>query len=463
MIKKIKGLITSYIKLGADENTGENELKKIMLLHIFCNTWHLFTLFSFIEDYINDKLIISSYLIMFFLVVSMQWLQYRKKFYIASLLFIFNLTVVTFIYSNYVYKAELMEYYFLLPFAISLIYIDNKTSNFLMLILCLICLFVPNLYYKHYPISVFNNQNVPFLFFSLYVIINYFKSLNIRNEKILQAKTEELEELDKFKSQFFTNISHEIRTPLTLINGHVAELKNFADKTHPIATIQTGIKKQINTITGMVDNVLDLAKMQSSQFRLKLKLVNVSKLVHKQSLSFEPLFKQKKITFKIHENNEDYIAKIDPIFIERAINNILINALKYTDNGIVSIKVFNQDQHVLISISDTGIGIAKKDIETVFNRFYQVNNDINKAGGSGVGLAFSKDIIELHHGQLLLESEPNKGSTFTIMLPLEGTQAKISNKKTTSNTLEKKPKQNHEKKLLTTNFLIVDDNYDMRK
>lgn len=464
MIKKIRVLFNNYIRLGADENTSENDLKKNMLLHIFCNTWLLFVLFSFIEDFINDRLVmIMSYIIMLIFIVNVQVLQYYKKFYIASILFVFYLTITCFFFSNYIYKAELLEYYFLLPPAISLIYIDNKKANILILIVCLTGLYVPNLYFKHYPISVLNNMNPPFLFFSFFIIVSYFKNLNIKNEQILKAKTEELEELDKFKSQFFTNISHEIRTPLTLINGHVSELKIFADKIPTIATVQTGIKKQINTITDMVDNVLDLAKTQSSQFSLHLKSVNVSELVRKQCLSFEPLFKQKNIAFNISENSEDYIAKIDVVFLERAINNILINALKYTDEGEAVISISEQNQYILIAISDTGIGIAKNDIETVFNRFYQVNNNINKSGGSGVGLAFSKDIIELHNGQLLLESEPNTGSTFTIALPLEKSQPRMTKTNLVPIVKEKELIQQENAKISTANFLIVDDNYDMRK
>ncbi|MEP5635031.1 MAG: response regulator [Maribacter dokdonensis] len=293
--------------------------------------------------------------------------------------------------------------------------------------------------------------------------MSYFKNLNIRNEKILKAKTKELEKLDEFKSQFFTNISHEIRTPLTIINGQISELEGLAITAPEVVDIQKGIKKQIRNITNMVDDVLDLAKMESSNFNLQLQPVNISKLLHKQYLSFEPLYKQKGIAFIMMKNAEDYIAKIDTVFFEKAVNNIIVNALKYTDTGEVSITISQQNQSLCIAISDTGIGIASKDIDSVFNRFYQVNNDINKSGGSGIGLAFSKEIIELHRGNFLLDSELGKGSTFTILIPLEKTQPAAL-----EIALVPVEEQNvHIQRPIdgesAPKFLIAEDNYDMRK
>ncbi|GAA3656988.1 response regulator [Flavivirga jejuensis] len=295
--------------------------------------------------------------------------------------------------------------------------------------------------------------------------MSYFKNLNIKNEKKLKAKTKELEDLDKFKSQFFTNISHEIRTPLTLINGHVSDLDTYTFENNALTTTQSGIKKQIDTIAYMVDNVLDLAKMQSSNFSLQLKPANVSELIRKQYLSFEPLFKQKDIAFQIFKNSEDYIVNIDTVFFERAINNILINALKYTDSGVVKIIISKKDQYVHIKISDTGIGISKNDMAYVFNRFYQVNNDINKSGGSGVGLAFSKEIIELHNSEILLSSELNIGSTFTIILPLEKSivhtpHVPINTTVSTEKTKKARQQLHHKQEYV---FLVVDDHCDMRQ
>ncbi len=464
MLKKILDLLKVYFTLGADENTSINDLKKITLLHIFCNTWHLFTILTFIGDFYTDRLLSISYAVMLSFVVSVQVLLYLKKLFAASLLFIFNLSVTAFIFSNYLYIGELLEYYFLLPPAISLIYIDNRKLNIIILVICLLGLYVPNLYFNHYPHSVLNNKNPPFLFFSIFIVISYFKNLNIRNEKILQAKTEQLQELDKFKSQFFTNISHEIRTPLALINGHISDL-DLVPNSSRTQGIQQNVKKQIHKITDMVDSVLDLAKIQSSNFSLQLKSTNVSNLIRKQYMYFEPLFSQKNIAFHISDNKSDYFSFIDTVFFEKAINNLIINALKYTHKGKVTIDSYEENGQLILKISDTGIGIASSEFESVFNRFYQINNDINKSGGSGVGLAFCKEIVELHQGSISLKSELGKGSEFTVVLPLEKSMPTINEQDKVS--IEKLQKPKVIENVLINNsdyyFLIVDDNYDMRK
>ncbi|MDO5969452.1 response regulator [Flavivirga aquimarina] len=465
MIKKISNLLYRYITLGADENTSQNDLKKITLLHIFCNTWYLFLIASFIEDFLKNKLILMNYLTIFSSTIIVQVLQYYKKFYIARLSFMSFIFVSVIYFSNYVYKGQLLEYFLLALPCMALIYIDNKKINILIFVVCLMVLYIPNLYFKHYPIPVLNNVNPPFLFLNLFIVMSYFKSLNIRNEKILEAKTRELEELDKFKSQFFTNISHEIRTPLTLINGHISDLDAHTFENRSLPTIQSGIKKQINIITNMVDNVLDLAKMRSSNFSLELKPINISELIQKHYLNFEPLFKQKNIAFHIFKNSKDCMVNIDVVFFEKAINNILTNALKYTDEGEVKITISKKNQHVHIAISDTGIGISKNDLKHVFDRFYQVNNDTNKSGGSGIGLAFSKEIIKLHNAQILLASELNVGSTFTIVLPLEKSiAATLVTPVDTTPVFIKEEYPLQQVSIESSHiFLVVDDNYDMRQ
>ena len=300
------------------------------------------------------------------------------------------------------------------------------------------------------------------LFLTLFFVFLKYESKKraLGNALLLEKKESiKLKELDRFKSQFFTNISHEIKTPLTLINGYISDLNlEASDET------ELNFKKQIHKITNIVDTVLDLAKMQSSNFKLHLETTNVSNIVYKLFINFKPLFDQKNIDFTISYNDLDYFSPIDALFFEKAINNLIVNALKYTDLGNVSINISNKDTLVIINVSDTGIGISNNNIEKVFNRFYQVNNDINAAGGSGIGLAFCKEIIELHSGTISLKSEINKGSEFTIILPLEKSLPSIiipnENNIKKRNIKDSKSTMTYNSNLL---FLVVDDNYDMRK
>ncbi len=463
MAKKIKALFNRYITLGIDKNTTKNEFKKIKLLNIFCATWQLFILFSFIEDYIKGQLIPMSYICMLFTVFTIQLLQYYRKFNAARILFISGLTITAFVYSNFIYTEELLEYYFLLPFAISLIYIDNRKINIITFIVCLLGLYIPNLYFKHYPISVFNNQNVPFLFFSIYVIINYFKSTNKRNEKVLEERKQELEEINNFQSQFFINISHEIRTPLTILKGEVEQLKDYEENIPDIKTIRHGINTEVNKITNMVNDVLDLSKIETSKFILNTKTINGTELLQNLFLSFETVFKRNNISFNLKPILYNYYINADKIQLERAISNIIVNASKYTNaGGRVTLSIHSEENQIILLIKDNGIGVSKENINKIFKQFYQVKNDINLAGGSGVGLSLTKEIINLHEGKLYVESEINKGTTFKIVLPLESIKPfeTPTNEDTKEATLNNNLKRN---KIHQETFLIVDDNFKMRQ
>ncbi len=280
--------------------------------------------------------------------------------------------------------------------------------------------------------------------------------------QLLLEKKESLKfkELDQFKSQFFTNISHEIKTPLTLINGYISDLK--FKSSNNIGTKQN-LEKQVHKITSLIDSVLDLAKMQSSNFNLHLNVINLSELIRKLSINFKPIFDQKNIALNTIGNANDYFSNIDVLHLEKAINNLIINALKYTSTGEVTIAINELNDKIILKISDTGIGIPTDELENVFNRFYQVNNDINNTGGSGIGLAFCKEIVELHQGEISLKSKLNIGSEFSITLPLIKTQPTITSTRETIIKKETEEINTNNTSLLNHNFLIVDDNYDMRK
>ena len=445
------------------KNTIKNESKNSKLLFVFCIVWYVFIALSFIEDLIKYHIIISNYILMLFCVISVQILQYKKYFFTARILFVFYTTLVIFLFSNFVpiYSGLFIEYFFLFPPSISLIFINNKKINLSVLILCFCLYFIPNFFFKHYAINSFNNLNNVMLFFTMYIITYYFKNLNLKNEKKLEEQKEELKTINDFQSQFFINISHEIRTPLTLIKGGIGELKNYEKKAPQLKEIQKELHNQVNNITAMVDDVLDLAKMETSSFHLTKKEMSCSNLVQKIHTSFEAIFKQKQITFEL-DIQHNFLIDGDHIQLGRAISNLIVNASKYTDaNGKVIVKIYKEANSVVIAVKDNGIGISDTDIKKICNQFYQVKNHINSAGGSGIGLSLTSKIINLHDGELSIESEIGIGSTFKITLPLKETLTlnKLANQKTLK---EEEPVEittsiEEQKKL----FLIVDDNLNM--
>ncbi len=465
----IKGY-QSLVSLGADEKTSKNELKKIKLFNGFCFVWHILTLLMLIELPFekNENKAITLWVcaIMFLMLVLMQYINYKKGYRIARLLFIFTIIALTFVFSNFTYKSSLLEYYFLFAPTIALIFFDSKKINYSILIVSFLLFFFPNHHFENYPPDQFNDISVAFLYFGVFIMIIYFKSLNIKNEKSLQQKTKELEDLNTAQSQFFTNVSHEIRTPLTLIKGQIEELKEIQNENSKLIPIQNELNIQVNKIGDMVDDVLDIAKMESGLFALSFSDIDLFELVNKVFHSFESALKQKDISYTLKKSSRSYIVTGDQFKLEKALNNILSNALKFTEiGGEVHVALKRKKNEIIISVSDTGIGISEDDKIKIFGKFYQADNDINKAGGTGIGLSFSKEIIELHKGRLHLKSKIGEGSEFEIFLPLK--EVKTKERKRSLNRPKAKV---YDETLVSENsiskdviFLIIDDNREMRK
>ncbi len=467
MIMKISELINRYVTIGADQETGSIELKKIKLLNIFCTVWYLVSFSNFIERYfftkIQQSLSIKVFIWLIILVFPVQLLQYVKKLFAARILYIFNLLLVPFVFSNFLYQGQLLEYYFVLTPGVALILLDNKKVIFAVLIISILALVLPNLYFKHYPVSVFNSVNPPVLTFSVYIMVGYFKNLNFKNEKALEERRQELQNLNDFQSQFFINISHEIRTPLTLIKGDINQLESIEDKAPSIKRIKQGLDKEVNKITSIINDVLDLSKIETSNFKLNIKTISATELIQKLYLSFEALFNQKNIAFNLEPISNNFLIEADIIYLERAIGNILLNASKYTDQGgKVTLSLTVQNDIIGISIKDTGIGIPITEVHKICNQFYQVKNHINNSGNSGIGLSFTKEIVNLHQGILQIESEVNVGSHFKVILPLKEMQH-LDTLNTTNLIIENTTELSlNTSKNKEETILVVDDNSKMR-
>jgi signal transduction histidine kinase/DNA-binding response OmpR family regulator len=459
----IKEVFFKYLNLGADKNTSKTELKKIKLFNVFCLGWQILSVVMAVDEYKEHSSfsVILLSIAMSSAIFIIQYIHYKQHLLLGRILYLMLLIGLTYWYANYLFNANLLEFYFFLVFSKSLVFIDSKKINLFILFIAFTCFFIPNFFFHHYPIPMFNDVSIAFLFFAIFIIINYFKTLNANNEAELESKKNDLEKINEFQSQFFINISHEIRTPLTLIKGQIEKLKNDNLSKNDLKEVEFGVNAQVSKIKKMVDDVLDLAKMETSDFKLNFKNTSLKQLINRIILNFEPLFKEKNIEFTFI-NNEDYFTESDTVYLERALNNILINALKYTErNGKVTISLTAKNEDIIIKIKDSGIGISEKEIEKIFVRFYQADNSINKSGGSGVGLAFSKEIIELHQGKLTVKSELNKGSVFKIILPIS--KNTIDKNVVISTSKEKSFK--FDKLILNQksyNFLIVDDNKEMR-
>lgn len=255
----------------------------------------------------------------------------------------------------------------------------------------------------------------------LYILIKYIISWekmksDLRFEKFTHEKDIELYNL---KQDFFTNISHEIRTPVTLILSSINKLlktNNFseADQPNNFGTIIKNGEYLLN----LINELLDFKKLEQQQTSLKVVKEDWIKFSKEIYLSFKEFAHQKDIKFEFESSNESIELWFDKNQMEKVLYNLFSNALKFTNaGGSIKLSITETDKKVQLQLVDEGIGILKKHLSKIFNRFYQVNDASNINGsGFGLGLTISKEIIKLHHGEITVKSKKGSGSTFIITL-----------------------------------------------
>jgi signal transduction histidine kinase/DNA-binding response OmpR family regulator len=285
-------------------------------------------------------------------------------------------------------------------------------------------------------------------------------------------------DLNQAKLQFFTNISHEFRTPLTLL---IAKLDTFLDETTQGSALYrkfSGLKQNANHMLSLVNELLDFRKIEQGHFSLHVTENDIVPFAQSIYKSFEEFAHDRHINYVFCASEPSILCWYDPKQMEKVVLNLLSNAFKFTnaDKGYVELRVGADDGHVVLQVLDNGIGIAKKDLSRIFERFYQVATDfksIATMSGTGIGLALVKDIIEAHHGNIHVESSPSYGSVFTAQLPKGKShftseelsaepqiQSDPSNPSNPSNLSSPSSPSNQTTQNYT--ILIVEDNEEMR-
>lgn len=255
-----------------------------------------------------------------------------------------------------------------------------------------------------------------------FLIQNYNSRIKLRESLKYEKKhIEDLEALNQSKLRFFTNISHEFRTPLTLIVGQVETLLQVQTFTPHIYNKILGIYKNSLQLRELITELLDFRKQEQGHMKIKVSKHNLVEFLYENYLLFLEYAISKQINFKFNRQKDDIEVWYDQKQMQKVINNLLSNALKHTKaEDTISINVSQEQDHAIIEIKDTGTGIAAAEIDKIFDRFYQTEllNSLNTGAGTGIGLALTKGIVELHHGTIRVESEPGKGSSFIITLKL---------------------------------------------
>lgn len=291
----------------------------------------------------------------------------------------------------------------------------------------------------------------------------------IQKDKVtIEQQAVQLKELDQAKTRFFTNISHEFRTPLTVILGMVEKIKEQEQ-------VKKLIERNARLLLGFINQILELRKLESTE--TSAKLIQGDIVAHLQYIieSFHSLAEEKGVEIRFITPHEKLTLDFDPEKLNHIISNLLVNAIKFSPaDGKVQVRLESQENtdtpFYQIYVSDSGAGISAEKIAYIFDRFYQVDDELSRTGsGTGIGLALVKELVKLLGGDIRVESEAGKGTTFIIRLPLTNqaelqkesvntdiSAALIPEKVSTEQVPYLKPDQSKLPRLL-----IVEDNADV--
>ncbi|MBK8564486.1 MAG: helix-turn-helix domain-containing protein [Saprospiraceae bacterium] len=261
----------------------------------------------------------------------------------------------------------------------------------------------------------------------LFVLNSFWLSANIlilvfyvyRNQaEIAKLKAQRLQEMDELKTRMFANIAHEFRTPLTLIGGMADLIKE--DPQHQLRERAEVIQRNANKVLRLVNQMLNLARLEAGAMPLNLVQSDVAAFLKYVFNSFTGLSEHKQVRMHYLPENLQLFMDFDPEKMEEMLGNLLSNAIKYTPSGgNVYLNFHVSPTHLILHVKDTGIGILPEKLAYIFDRFYRVGGEQQHyEEGSGIGLTLVREYVQLMGGEISVESKPNEGSEFTVMLPI---------------------------------------------
>ncbi|QHT66914.1 response regulator [Rhodocytophaga rosea] len=302
--------------------------------------------------------------------------------------------------------------------------------------------------------------------------------------RVKEMEASKLREMDSLKSRLFSNISHEFRTPLSLIRGTAEQMQQIS----AVADLQSGfqfIDRHANRLLQLVNQLLDLSRLEAGKMEVHKHPIEVVDFLTKLAGSFVSLAESKEITFRYHLPLQETWVEADGDKLEKVISNLLANAFKFTPSGgsvIFRSSLENSSVHasvLQITIEDTGIGIAASNLPHIFDRFYQADTSTTRSyEGTGIGLALTKELLELQQGSIEVESTEGKGTIFWVMLPLVVLPAPAEHKPALQVTQNdhsvthvplvfdinhENTTQHRENSVLSVRVLVVEDNVDLRQ
>lgn len=247
-------------------------------------------------------------------------------------------------------------------------------------------------------------------------LLRHKLAMSLENEK---REKQRIEEVNKLKLRFFTNISHEFRTPLTLIMGQLEALLQNENLSLSVQRKLQRIYKNSLNMRNLITELLDFRKQEQGYVSLCVEKYDLIQFVQDIFDSFKDYAEKRGIDYHFYHAEQTLEAWFDASQMQKVVFNLLSNAFKYTPaNGSISVKIAIVKGMIEIKVTDSGCGISSEDVKLIFNRFYQADTASKYNIGTGIGLALTKGIVEMHKGSIEVESEVDKGSTFRILLPM---------------------------------------------
>lgn len=306
-----------------------------------------------------------------------------------------------------------------------------------------------------------------------YLIRQYKRKLTWRNQLELERReSQQKQELNEERLRFFTNVTHELRTPLTLILGPLDDLMEDRDLTQQSRRRVAMIQKSAERLRNLINEILEFRKTETQNRRLTVARGDIGKFVREICLNYKELNRNPKVQFVCRIADDLPKIWFDSEIITTVMNNLLSNAMKYTDEGSITTTVEAVDGTLRIAVTDTGYGITPEALPHVFERYYQAKGR-HQASGTGIGLALVKSLAELHEGSINVESHEGKGSCFTLVIDIDNTypnalhkEDKMTSEELTVEHVESaatEEQQVEDKGVAQPQLLVVEDNADIRQ
>jgi len=228
-----------------------------------------------------------------------------------------------------------------------------------------------------------------------------------------------IEEAHTREKQFVANVAHDLRTPLTIMSGELELALQKKRTTKDYQDVVLSTKDEVTRLNALVEQLLFLANQDAEDQKITMEQVDVADIVSTALASFSRQIKQKQLHTTLTLPEKSIQIPGNPVLLRQLFSNLIDNAVKYTnEEGTINVDVKTNDQMVITTIKDNGIGIEDNEQSKIFDRFYRVDTSRSQTQGYGLGLSICRTIVDIHKGKLLVNSKKNKGSTFTVILPV---------------------------------------------